>query len=91
MSSDEYDLWVISFFRHWSIGYVRLSRIYRGLGQIPAAIEYLSRGRAIAPDSVDIQVSLGDAYSSLGQLEEAKKLYEGVSRQVSRMIPSVPS
>lgn len=40
------------------------------------AIEYLLNAKSIAPESVDIKVTLGDYYFSAGLLEEAKKLFD---------------
>jgi tetratricopeptide (TPR) repeat protein len=34
------------------------------------------KAKAILPDSVDVKVTLGDLYSSSGNLEEGKKLFE---------------
>ncbi len=47
------------------------------------AIEYLLKAKSIAPESVDIKVTLGDYYFSAGLLEEAKKLFDDAYLGVS--------
>jgi predicted Zn-dependent protease len=60
-----------------------MSKIYRGLGKIPEAIDSLNKARALDPASVDIKISLGDLCSAAGNADEARKIYEECYLEVS--------